>query len=466
MIKDKATLRLILHLAWPTMLEELLTTAVSYVDTAMVGSLGSNASAAVGCTMTVNWMLNGIVSALGVGFISYIARAIGAGKPYEAKRAAAQSVLLAIIGGAVITLFSLPLAKYIPVWMQADEGIREDASMYFFILYIPMLFRAAIMMFGTILRASGDTRTPMRVNIASNLINVVLNFIFIYETRSRTVFGLTFTTFGFGFGVTGAAIASAIAFIFGGIVMTRRLYASPIASPKGMPLKPDPSILKPCFKVAMPACAQRLATSFGYVAFSAMINKLGSVSTAAHTIANTAESAFYIPGWGMQTAASTLIGNAYGERNRKKFDSLSRMLLILEFGIMVISGTVLFCGAKLLMSLFTPDADVIKLGSKVLRMVAVSEPIYGVAIIIEGIFNGIGDTFHQFIFNVIGMWGVRILGTFIFVQRLGYQLPAAWACMIAHNVSLGIMLSVKYMLKRWLPKELMKPDERQNIVTD
>ena len=163
----------------------------------------------------------------------------------------------------------------------------------------------------------------------------------------------------------------------------------------------------------------------------------------------------------MQTAASTLIGNAYGERNRKKFDSLSRMLLILEFGIMVISGTVLFCGAKLLMSLFTPDADVIKLGSKVLRMVAVSEPIYGVAIIIEGIFNGIGDTFHQFIFNVIGMWGVRILGTFIFVQKLGYQLPAAWACMIAHNVSLGIMLSVKYVLKRWLPKELMTPNERQ-----
>ena len=106
------------------------------------------------------------------------------------------------------------------------------------------------------------------------------------------------------------------------------------------------------------------------------------------------------------------------------------------------------------MGLFTPDEDVIKMGAKVLKMVAISEPIYGIAIIIEGIFNGIGDTFHSFIFNAVGMWGVRILGTYIFVIQLHHDLTAAWACMIAHNVALGIMLSVKYLRGRWRPRNI------------
>ena len=449
----KKYLKLIAALAWPTILEQVLATLVNYVDTAMVGALGKNASAAVGATMTVNWMLGGIVMALGIGFLAFIARSMGAGKKELARRAAAQAVTTALAIGLLLTAVTLPLARYIPGWMHAGEEIREDASRYFFILYIPMVFRSAALMFGTVLRASGDTRTPMRVNTATNLINAALNFLLIYETRTLDVLGVRFTMPGAGMGVTGAAVASAIAFTCGGIWMTVSLYRSPVVSPRGCSYRPDKQILLPCFRVALPSCLQRLATSTGYVMFSSMINALGPVSTAAHSIANTAESAFYIPGWGMQTAASTLIGNAYGEGDNKKLSGLARLLLLLEFIVMTVSGLVLFFGARKLMGLFIQDEDVIDMGSRVLKMVAVSEPIYGIAIIIEGIFNGIGDTFHSFLFNALGMWGVRILGTYIFVNRLGFGLTAAWGCMIAHNVALGLMLSVKYLRGRWRPVE-------------
>ena len=453
MLKDerRGYLKLIAALAWPTILEQVLTTAVSYVDTAMVGRLGAQASATIGATMTVNWMMGGIVMALSIGFLSYIARSIGAGKEEMARRVAAQAVSMALLSGTVITVLALSLAWRIPVWMRADEHIRDEAGRYFFIIYVPMIFRSAIITFGTVLRAAGDTRKPMLVNTATNLINVVLNFFLIYKTRDVRLLGLSLRIPGAGLGVTGAAVASAAAFVFGGIWMTVSLYRNPRVCPRGCTYKPDREILLPCFKVSLPSCLQRLATSFGYVMFSSMINTLGYASTAAHSIANTAESAFYIPGWGMQTAASTLIGNAYGEQNEKKLMGLSRMLLILEFIVMTLSGIVLFAGAEGLMGLFTKDEAVIKAGTRVLRMVAVSEPIYGVAIIIEGIFNGIGDTFHSFIFNAVGMWGVRILGTYLFVIRLGYDLPAAWACMIAHNAVLGLMLSIKYLRGRWKP---------------
>ena len=431
----------IFRLAWPTVMEQILTTAVSYVDTAMVGHIGPDASAAVGVTMTVNWLINGTVSALGIGFLAYIARAVGARQHELARRASAQAVLAVLLSGVLFTILPLLLAAKIPEWMNADPHLRSEAAEYFFILYIPMLFRSATIIFGTVLRASGDTRTPMVVNGAMNAVNVVLNFFFIYETRAVTVLGRAITMHGLGLGVSGAAIASAISFVVGGVWMMAALLRNPLVSPRGSTLRPDSAILKPCLRVAIPAALQRFATSFGFVAFSSMINTLGA----------TAESAFYIPGYGMQAAASTLIGTSYGENDRHKMRMLSRMLLIIEFIVMTLSGAALFFGAEAVMSLFTQDEIVIRTGARVLRMVALTEPIYGVAVILEGIFNGVGDTMHTFVFNVVGMWGVRILGTYIFVIRLGQDLTSAWACMIAHNIALGAMLTARYLRGRWNP---------------
>ncbi len=450
----KNALKMIFALAWPTVLEQILITAVSYVDTAMVGRYSDNASAIVGCTMTVNWLIGGIVSAIAIGFLSIIARAVGAGEHEFVKKAAAQATGMALITGVALTIIVLPIARFVPVWMNADPSIREAAGTYFFIVYTPMIFRSAAIIYGTVLRAAGDTKTPMVVNAATNIINMVLNFFMIYGTREITVFGRVITLPGMDLGTTGAAIASAIAFVIGGVWMTVAVYRSRILSPRGMSLKPDPAILRPCFRVALPALLQRIATSSGYVAFSGMINTLGEVATGAHTIANTAESAFYIPGYGMQAAASTLIGMSYGEKNPKKMKSICHMLLIVEILVMILSGACLFFGAEAIMRIFTKSEEIIGVGTTVLMMVALSEPAYGIAIIIEGIFHGVGDTMSTFVYGTAGMWGVRILGTYIFVILLGHGLVAAWACMIAHNLVLSVLLSIRYIRGKWNPLKL------------
>lgn len=442
-----AMLPVIFTLAWPTMLEQAMSTAVQYVDAAMVGRLGAAATAAVGVTTTINWMIGSTVSALGIGFLSFIAQAYGAGDRQRAARASSQAVLAALISGTLFTVLPLALHRQVPVWMQADKSIRESAGLYFFILYTPMLLRAASIIFGTALRASGDTRTPMRVGILMNVINVVLNYLLIYPTH--TVWGVKVP--GAGLGVTGAAIASAVSYAVGGIGITLALWRHPVISPRGQRLRPDWEILKPCLKVALPSTLQRFGTSFGYVAFAAMINALGTVPLAAHSIANTVESAFYIPGYGMQTAAATLTGNALGAGDKERMKDLAHMLLILETAMMLVSGTLLFLFAPGMMGLFTVDAAVIALGATVLRMVAVSEPFYGVAIILEGMLQGVGDTVTPFICNIIGMWGVRILGTFLCTRLLRLGLEAAWACMIAHNLLLFLLLTVHYRRGRWNP---------------
>ena len=438
----------ILALAWPTMLEQLMQTAVQYIDTAMVGSLGTQATAAVGATSTVGWLIGSSVSAFGVGFLSFIARAYGAGDREAASRAVAQAVVTTVATGLFFTVLTLGLSGLVPVWMQVDAGIQQLASQYFFILYLPMLPRTASMIFGTALRAAGDTKTPMKVGLIVNCINVALNFLLIYPTRQMTLLGLTFTMPGAGMGVIGAAIASAVAFTWGGIHITYVLWHHPMISPRGQSFMPDKAILLPCLKVAMPNMLQRFGTSLGYVAFAAMINSLGEVATAAHTIANTVESAFYIPGYGMQTAAATLAGNAYGANDRERMNQLASMFLPIEILLMILSGGTLFLTARPLVSIFSKSQAVIALGTTVLRMVALSEPFYGFSIIIEGMMLGVGNTKQPFVFNILGMWGVRIVGTFICTQLLGFGLVAAWACMIAHNLLLFVLFLYCYLTKK------------------
>lgn len=441
----------ILALAWPTMIEQLMQTAVQYIDTAMVGSLGTQATAAVGATTTVNWLINSTISALSVGFLSFIARACGANDRAAARKAVAQAVLVTLVTGIVFTVVTVSLSGVIPVWMQVDESIQQMASAYFLILYLPMLPRTASIIFGTVLRAAGDTKTPMKIGVITNVINIILNTLLIYETREVSVLGASFGMPGAGLGVVGAAAASAVAFTVGGIYITVVLWRHPMVSPRGEKLRPEMNILRPCMKVALPNMLQRFGTSLGYVAFAAMINSLGEVATAAHTIANTVESAFYIPGYGMQTAAATLAGNAYGAHDRKKMEDLAAMFIPIEIGLMVCSGGLLFASAPALVSIFSKSAQVIALGVTVLRMVAVSEPFYGFSIIVEGFMMGVGRTKAPFIYNIIGMWCVRIVGTFICTQMLDMGLVSAWACMIAHNLLLFVLFLICYIRGTWNP---------------
>ena len=443
---------MIFALSGPTMLEQLMETAVQYIDTAMVGALGTTATAAVGSTTTVSWLVGSTINALGIGFLAFIAQARGAGKHELAKRAASQAVLGVIVLGGLFTVLTLSLSELVPVWMRVDESARELSSRYFFVLYSTMLFRVANIIFSTLLRAVGDTKTPMKVGIIVNVTNIVLNVILIYDPIIIEVGEAAIKLPFVGMGVVGAALASAISYAVGGIIMTVMIYRHPEISPKGQSYRPSREILVPCMRIAIPNAVQRFGTSLGYVAFASIVNSLGEVATAAHTIANTVESAFYIPGYGMQTATATLVGNAYGAKDGKKIRELSATILFLEVGMMMVSGGLLFAFAPSMVEIFSKDSAVITLGAFVLRMVALSEPFYGISIILEGVMQGMGKTAFPLVANVIGMWAIRIVGTFICIGVFGMGLVSAWACMISHNMMLFILFVIYYFLGRWDPE--------------
>ena len=151
----------------------------------------------------------------------------------------------------------------------------------------------------------------------------------------------------------------------------------------------------------------------------------------------------------MMAAAATLAGNAIGAGDKEKLHKVSRMTILCEVLMMVFTGSLLFIFAPSMVRLFSKDMAVIALCSTVLRMVACSEPFFGVSNVLEGILQGAGDTRFSFAVNIIAVWTVRILGTYIFTRLLGFGLEAAWGCMIAHNMTTFLCYTIYYRKGKW-----------------
>jgi len=441
-------LKTIFLLAWPTIIEQLLQTVAVYINTAMIGGMGQNASAAVGLSSTIVWLINSPAFAIGIGATACIARSIGEQDIDRTHAYANQAARLSLLLGAVMTVLMVGISPFLPIWMGAEQAVRHEASVYFALICAPYLFNAINIVFGAVLRGAGDTRTAMQVNLLINIVHIILNFFFIYPTRDVSILGLEFRVFGFGWGVAGAGFSTLMRYVLGGLLMIRALRKNTLFAFRWKHLRAkDKPAMKQMLTIALPIALSRLASCLGQVVFTRLVTTLGTAVFAAHSIALTAEEAFYIPGYGMQSAATTLVGNAIGERNKKKLMQISGLMVLIAFLFMVLTGGLLFILATKMMQLFTPDADVIRMGASVLRIVALSEPIFGISIILEGIFNGAGDTRHPFIYSLFSMWAVRILGTFLCVNVFHMGLNAVWLCMVADNVCRGLLLVIRFRRK-------------------
>ena len=219
-VAGKRHLSVLLMLAWPAILEQLLLTLVRYVDTAMVGALGANATAAVAINSSPTWLISSILSAIGVGYSVQVAHSIGARDHEHTKQVIRQALLAVIVLGIAITAVCLLISPHLPGWMGAEPEVIPDAISYLQIYLLSLPFQAGSYTFSAILRCMGDTRTPLILNTSANLLNVVLNFFFIYSTRPGSLFGIDFTIPGTGWGVAGAAVATSIATAVTGLGIT------------------------------------------------------------------------------------------------------------------------------------------------------------------------------------------------------------------------------------------------------
>ncbi len=449
------TLGAVLPLAIPAIFEQILVTMVQYVDAAMVGSLGAVATAAVGLTASSTWFIGGILSAVAVGFSVQVAQYVGAGELERARSVVGQGIRFALLFGLAVGLAAFALSWPLPHWLGADAEVAPPAAVYFRIVACAVPFNLLSQLLGASIRCAGDAKTPLLLNIGMNLLHVILNWLLIYSSRTVTLGSFSFVVRGAGMGVQGAAVASAvsIAALSGAYVLVLRRKKSLLRPQKGDDNRLSPRVLSRVWRVGLPIALERSLTSLAQIVITGVISSIGTAAVAANHLAVTAESLSYMPAYGLAAAATALTGQAVGANRPDIAKRCSSLVVWMGVGAMTAGGVLLYVLSTPLIRLFTPDPEVIRLGSEALRIVAFAEPFFAMSIVITGVLRGAGDTKVPFLINLATMWGVRITLSLLLYRPLG--LRGVWLAMAAELGVRGILFYLRLLRGKWLRNRLI-----------
>lgn len=439
---------ILLTLAWPAIIEQVLTTMVSYVDTAMVGVLGAAATAAVGLNAPVTWLISGLTQSVGVGYCVQVAHAIGARDEEGARRVIVQSLLAVAACGLGLFALMMVLAGFIPRWLGAEPEVLPQAVAYLRIYCCSLPFTAGLAILSAIVRCMGNTRLPLVLNTSANLLNIGLNYLFIYPTRQ--VGGVT--VWGAGLGVTGAAIATSLSLSLAGIVLMVTMFTRRDAFRITLreDWRPDWAVIRRAAGLGLPVMLERCAINFGQILTTWIIGTIGTVAVAANHIAVTAEGLCYMPAYGLSYAATTLVGQSVGAGDREGAKKYGALCGWCGFGLCAVTGLALFAFAPQLAALFNDDAAVVDQAARVLRVIAPVEPLFAAYIVLAGALRGAGDTKFPMLLCLGCMWGVRVVLAPILVFGFGVGLVGAWTAMAGDLVARGLGCALRWKHGRWM----------------
>ena len=442
------TAGVVLMLSIPSILEQIVVTAMEYIDAAMVGHIGAEATAAIGIVSSSTWLLHGILVGLYNAFSIQIAQYLGADRQQDARGVLRQAMLFNLAAGLAAAAFGIGISGHLPGWLGADVSLQANASAYFAIWSAALPFTMAMGMYTSMLRASGDALTPGLISVLVCVLDVVFNFFLINPTR--TLWGIT--VWGAGLGVPGAALGTALATVVGSLLALCILLfrEGPLCIRKPGSWKITRACIRNLGKVGVPLAAERAALSSAQVLQVRIVSQLGTVAIAANSLGVSAEGLCYMAGYGIQGAAIALIGQAVGAHRKDMAKRFAWLCTLMGMGIMTLTGAGLFAFAPALMSIFTADAAVIALGARVLRIEAFAEPMFGASIVASGAMQGAGDSTACFVLNLVSMWGIRLTLAFLLAPRFG--LVGVWGAMCFELCVRGLLFLIRLARGKWLEK--------------
>lgn len=443
-------LKLTALLSMPSIMAQVSSIIMQYIDAAMVGSLGAEASASIGIISTTTWLFWGLCSAVVTGFSVQIAHLIGAGKKTEAQGIVRQALTATILFSVMMAIIGCAISGHLPRWLGGDEDICGDASVYFFIFSLSLPIFQMGYLAGAVLRCSGNMFVPGMLNVSMCVLDVIFNSFLIFP--EHRVLGVTMP--GAGLGVTGAALGTVLAELVTGVAMIWYLWrCSPQLNMRGSSgsFIPKESTLKKATHIGLPMAAEHAIMCGAQILVTMIVAPLGTAAIAANAFAITAESLCYMPGYGIGEAATTLVGQSIGA---KRFDLTKRFAHITVYSGMVVMslmGLVMYFASPLMMAFFTPDLQVRELGIMALRIEAWAEPMFAAAIVAYGAFVGTGDTLIPSGMNLGSIWAVRLTLAALLAPVMG--LRGVWIAMCVELCFRGAIFLWRLYSGAWLKRK-------------
>lgn len=427
-------IRAILLLGIPAMFENILQTLVGFIDTLFVSKVSLDAVTAVSLANAIVAIYMAIFLAIGVGATSLIARQLGSDNIQQASDTAKKALLLCVGCSMLFTMLNTFFAEQLLQFLGASQAITTIGVTYLQIVGIPALFIGLPLVLATIIRATGDTMTPLKISFVLNIVHIGLDYIFILLLD---------------FGVAGAAYAT----LFVRMMHTFILYRAVQRSILRMNWRMNTSkhSMKQLMNLSIPAAIERLIMRVGQVVYFGLILKIGAATYAAHMIAENIEAFTFMPGYGMAVVATTFVGLAVGAKRIREAYEYGVISTVITIIVMSVIGIILYVTCPWIATWFTQDEVVIAQIVTALRIDAFAQPAVAITFVMAAALQGLGDTKTPMFTTAIGMWGLRIV--FVYVLGIYFDLGIAgvWFALLIDLYIRSIILS--YQFKRKIRKE-------------
>ena len=442
-------IRMIFRLSVPAIMAQISVIVMQYIDASMVGRLGAEGSAAIGLVSSSTWLFGGLGMALGMGFTVQCAQQIGAGNEADARNLVRQGMFITFLFSVLLSVIGAAVSGRLPVWIGGDPVICPNSSAYFLIFALFYPIDRIGFLCGGFLQASGNMKTPGLTNVATCFLDVIFNALLIFP--GMTLLGMHIP--GAGLGVLGAALGTGLAKLCGMLYLLRALYVSSPAlhSRKGEKMKLRKNQIVKALKIAAPIAAENAVMNTAQITSTRIVAPLGTAAVAANSLSVTAESLCYMPGYGIASAATSIIGQSIGAGRRETTKKIGWITTFLGMAIMTVSGILMYLAAPYMISFLSPDPQVIALGTKVLRIEAFAEPMFAASIVATGVMRGGGDTLVPAVLNLVCMWLIRIPLALYLAPRIG--LEGVWLAMCIELCVRGVLFLIREAQGKYVRKQ-------------
>ena len=421
---------MVISLSIPAILAQISSIFMQYIDASMVGRLGAASSASVGLVAATTWLTGGLCQGAAVGFAVQVAYQIGRGRPDRARDTVKYGLSACFLFSLCLMGLILAVHRQLPMWLGAGHDIRADASSYLMIYGMTIPFLQIIYTAGGMLQCSGNMKTPGILHILMCFLDVIFNYFLIFPGHELVIWGRHFIVPGAGLKVSGAALGTALSAVCCAFLMLwKLLYRSEsLHLRKGerwvFSAKDVMQDVKRDARVSLPVMISSTVMGLAYIATTYIVASLGTIAIAANSFAVTAESLCYMPGYGIASAATTMVGQARGSGRTRLMKKLAYLSVGLGMAAMGMMALFMYLMAPAMMTMLTPVREVRIQGIRVLRLIVFAEPLFGASIVAEGAFRGLGKTRIPTALNLISMWLVRIPLTAFLAVHMG--LTGVW----------------------------------------
>lgn len=429
-------LSLIVGLSIPSILAQITTVMMFFIDTSMVGHLGAEASASIGLVESTTWLMGSVMSAVSMGFSVQVAHFIGSNDFVKARQVFRHAVICGIVFSMFMSIIGIGIHNQLPIWLGGGDDIVSNASSYFLVYSLTLPIILLWHLSSATLKSAGSMKAPSIVSVVLCVLDVAFNYIFIYVL---------------GLGVIGAAIGTSCAYLVTVIPMVWLV----TVKNKIMALRLDhvkfhwiSSYVRNAVKISGPIAIQSILMSGAQVVSTLIVAPLGNIAIAANSFAVTAESLCYMPGYGIGDAATTLVGQTIGAKRMELCRSFARMAVGLGMGVMAFMGFIMYIFAPEMIGILSPVEEIRSLGTQILRIEAFAEPFFAASIVSYSVFVGAGDTFKPAKMNLCSMWLVRL--TLAWWLSSSFGLVGVWIAMAVELVFRGCLFLFRLFFGDWV----------------